>query len=56
MTERVEDKQAIIDNELSLGEMTEPKDVAPLVAFIAAGLLDHGTGTTIDINAGSYMR
>ncbi|MBN2185025.1 MAG: SDR family oxidoreductase [Candidatus Krumholzibacteriota bacterium] len=56
MTERVEDKQAIIDNELSLGEMTEPKDVAPLVTFIAAGLLDHGTGATIDINAGSYMR
>ena len=56
MTEKVEDKQAIIDNELSLDEMTEPKDIAPLAAFIAAGLLDHGTGTTIDINAGSYMR
>ncbi len=56
MTERVEDKQAIIDNELSLGEMTGPGDIAPLVSFIAAGLLDHGTGATIDINAGSYMR
>ncbi len=56
MTERVADKQAIIDNELSLDEMTEPKDIAPLVTFISAGLLDHGTGTSIDVNAGSYMR
>ncbi|MBN2070570.1 MAG: SDR family oxidoreductase [Candidatus Krumholzibacteriota bacterium] len=56
MTERIADKQEIIDNELALGEMTEPKDIAPLVAFISAGLLDHGTGSTIDINAGSYIR
>lgn len=47
--------QGVLD-ELALARMTEPVDIAPLVAFIAAGLMDHATGSTIDINAGSYMR
>jgi NAD(P)-dependent dehydrogenase (short-subunit alcohol dehydrogenase family) len=42
--------------ELSLKELTTPADVAPVVAFIASGMMDHATGCTIDINAGSYMR
>ena len=42
-------------NELALDEMTGPDDVAPLVAFIASGKLDHATGCTIDINGGSYI-
>ncbi|MDX1547845.1 MAG: SDR family oxidoreductase [Rhodothermales bacterium] len=40
---------------LALGRMTEPEDVAPLVVLLASGLADHATGTTIDVNAGSYV-
>jgi 3-oxoacyl-[acyl-carrier protein] reductase len=46
----------VIENELSLGEITAPDDIAPLVVFIAGGMMDHATGCTIDVNAGSYMR
>lgn len=46
----------IIKHELSLKQLTAPGDIAPAVTFIAAGLMDHATGCTIDINAGSYMR
>jgi 3-oxoacyl-[acyl-carrier protein] reductase len=42
--------------DLSLNSLTEPMDIAPLVTFISAGFLDHATGSTFDINAGSYMR
>jgi NAD(P)-dependent dehydrogenase (short-subunit alcohol dehydrogenase family) len=36
--------------------MTEPRDIAPLVVFLASGLADHCTGATIDVNAASYVR
>jgi len=39
----------------ALPEMTRPEDVAPTVVFLASGLADHATGSTIDINAGSYV-
>ncbi len=52
----VENERSLVDNELALDRLTEPGDIAPLVAFMAAGLLDHATGCSIDINAGSYMR
>ena len=42
--------------DLALPTLTEPDDVAPAVVFLASGLADHATGTTIDINAGSYVR
>ncbi len=42
--------------ELALKELTTPDDVAPTVAFLASGLMDHATGCTIDINAASYVR
>jgi NAD(P)-dependent dehydrogenase (short-subunit alcohol dehydrogenase family) len=42
--------------DVALKRMTEPKDVAPTVVFLASGLADHATGSTIDINAGSYVR
>lgn len=45
----------MVANELALDEMTDADDVAPLVAFIASGRLDHATGCTIDINGGSYI-
>jgi 3-oxoacyl-[acyl-carrier protein] reductase len=45
----------MVANELALGRMTDPDDIAPLVAFIASGKLDHATGCSIDINGGSYI-
>lgn len=43
-------------NELSLNELTLPQDIAPLVTLMVSGLMDHATGTTVDVNAGSYLR
>jgi NAD(P)-dependent dehydrogenase (short-subunit alcohol dehydrogenase family) len=42
--------------DIALPRLTEPADVAPTVMFLAGGLADHATGSTIDINAGSYVR
>jgi len=42
--------------DLALAELTTPEDVAPTVVFLASGLMDHATGCTVDINAGSYVR
>jgi len=42
-------------SDLALNRLTEPKDLAPMVAFLASGLADHATGSSIDINAGSYV-
>lgn len=42
--------------DLALPTLTEPEDVAPSVVFLASGLMDHATGCSIDINAGSYVR
>ncbi len=43
-------------NELALKELTTPEDIAPLVVLMCSGQMDHATGSTIDINAGSYIR
>lgn len=43
-------------NEIALPSLTQPTDIAPLVTLMCSGLMDHATGSTIDINAGSYMR
>lgn len=40
---------------IALPRLTEPKDIAPLIVFLASGLAEHATGTTIDINAASYV-
>jgi NAD(P)-dependent dehydrogenase (short-subunit alcohol dehydrogenase family) len=42
--------------DIALPRMTEPEDVAPTVVFLASGLADHATGSTIDVNAASYVR
>ena len=42
-------------SEIALDKLTRPEDIAPLVALLASGLADHATGTSIDINAGSYV-
>lgn len=48
--------EAFATRDLALPTLTEPEDVAPTVVFLASGLADHATGTTVDINAGSYVR
>lgn len=42
-------------HDLALDRMTEPEDIAPTVVFLASGRMDHATGATIDLNAGSYV-
>jgi len=42
-------------HDIALKELTEPKDIAPMVTLLCSGLADHATGCTIDINAGSYV-
>lgn len=43
-------------NEIALNELTTPRDLAPLVALMCSGGMDHATGATIDVNAGSHIR
>lgn len=43
-------------NEIALNELTTPEDLAPLIGLMCSGLMDHATGATIDINAGSHIR
>ncbi len=42
--------------DIALNELTTPEDIAPMVVLLCSGLADHATGTSIDINAGSYVR
>lgn len=43
-------------SDIALERLTEPDDIAPSVVFLLSGLADHATGSTIDLNAGSYVR
>jgi 3-oxoacyl-[acyl-carrier protein] reductase len=45
-----------VTSDLALDRLTEPADLTPLVVLLASGLADHATGTSIDVNAGSYVR
>lgn len=47
--------EAVLLDEIALPELTRPEHIAPLIAFICGGKMDHATGTVIDFNAGSYM-
>jgi len=42
--------------DIALERLTEPDDIAPTVVFLLSGLADHATGSTIDLNAASYVR
>ena len=42
-------------HDLALTQLTEPEDVAPMIVFLASGHADHATGTSVDVNAGSYV-
>jgi len=44
-----------VKGDMALNSLTLPDDVAPTVVFLLSGLADHATGSTIDINAGSYV-
>jgi NAD(P)-dependent dehydrogenase (short-subunit alcohol dehydrogenase family) len=44
-----------VTSDLALTSLTLPTDIAPTVVFLLSGLADHATGSTIDINAGSYV-
>ena len=41
---------------ITLDRLTEPKDISPIVSLIVKGKMDHSTGSTIDINGGSFLR
>ncbi|MCA6074139.1 SDR family NAD(P)-dependent oxidoreductase [Fulvivirga sedimenti] len=43
-------------SDIALQQLTEPEDIAPFFVFLSSGLATHATGTTIDVNAGSYVR
>ena len=47
--------EAIVKDDIALEQLTQPKDLAPMVAFLASGLANHATGGTFDVNAGSYV-
>lgn len=42
-------------DDLALNQLTLPSDLAPTVCFLASGYMDHATGCSIDVNAGSYV-
>ena len=46
----------LVKKGIRLDRLTEPKDISPLVELIVSGKMDHSTGSTIDVNAGSYLR
>ncbi len=48
-------EERVLD-EIALNELTKPEDLAPLIALMCSGLMDHATGATIDVNAGSHIR
>ena len=52
---RVHGEEAVTQ-EIPLGDMASPEDVAEVVLFLASGRARHATGTTIDINGASYVR
>lgn len=48
-------EERVLD-EIALNRLTEPEDLAPLIGLLCSGGMDHATGATIDINAGSHIR
>ena len=46
----------VVKQGITLDRLTEPKDISPIVSLIVSGKMDHSTGSTIDVNGGSYFR
>ncbi|MEO1652209.1 MAG: SDR family oxidoreductase [Bacteroidota bacterium] len=42
--------------DIVLPQLTRPEDIAPMVLLLASGKADHATGSTVTMNAGSYIR
>jgi len=49
-------RRAEVEAEIPSGRVGTPEEVASIVAFLASGLGDYATGTTIDVNGASYVR
>lgn len=47
--------ESLVVDDIALEKLTEPADLGPIISLLAAGMADHATGCTIDINAGSYV-
>ena len=45
----------VVGQGITLDRLTEPKDISPLVSLIVSGKMDHSTGSTIDVNGGSFL-
>ena len=48
--------EEVVKQGITLDRLTEPKDISPIVTLIVSGKMDHSTGSTIDINGGSFLR
>ena len=46
----------VVKQGITLDSLTEPKDISPIVSLIVSGKMDHSTGSTIDVNGGSFLR
>lgn len=46
----------IVSRGIKVEMLTKPENIAPLAVFLASGMADHSTGSTFDVNGGSYMR
>ena len=45
-----------IRSEVPSGRIASPEEVANVAVFLASGLADYASGTTIDVNGASYVR
>ena len=48
--------EGVVKQGITLDRLTEPKDISPIVSLIVSGKMDHSTGSTIDVNGGSFLR
>ena len=46
----------VVKEGITLDRLTEPKVISPLISLIVSGKMDHSTGSTIDVNGGSFLR
>ena len=46
----------VVRQGITLDRLTEPKDISPIISLIISGKMDHSTGSTIDVNGGSFLR
>jgi len=46
----------VVRQGITLDRLTEPEDISPIVSLIVSAKMDHSTGSTIDVNGGSFLR